>query len=62
MYMYVNKRVELAQWGNSAVENLCIIIIIIIMKKERKQCVCGGGGGGELDVCEWMPHANSLEK
>ena len=29
MYMYVNKRVELSQRGNSALENLCIIIIIV---------------------------------
>ena len=27
-YMYVNRHVELAQWGNSAIENLCIIIIM----------------------------------
>ena len=27
MYVYVNKRAELGQQGNSAIENVCIIII-----------------------------------
>ena len=29
MYMYVNKRVELAQWGIALYKNVFIIIIII---------------------------------
>ena len=40
MYMYVNKRVELAQRGLiSAIENLCIIIFIINVLNLLERCV-----------------------
>ena len=30
MYMYVNKRVELAQTGNSAIENVCMYVLLLL--------------------------------